>query len=142
MAVGGGGANSNDPADVVKAFAQAAKDNDGKAMCEMMSAQSKKGLEDFTSGKSCEEAATENEGTDGPRIDPSKLEITNTEINGDTAKVTTKLEGEESTLTLVKEDGKWRIDLFSDLPKMPDPSDMPTVDPPTFDPPTFDSPTP
>lgn len=132
--------SSDDPKGTVEAFIAASKDEDCDAIDDLVTGAAKEifGKEQCEAGlKAAEEsgASTDNEFKD------ADFDVKDAEEDGDTAtvEVVATIDGEEDseTFNLEKVDGTWLIAGFgglTEVPELPDLSDVPAPDVPSIDP--------
>lgn len=96
---------SDDPADTVQEYFDAATGDDFEAACELLSAETITLIEG--TGDDCETALAADEATPVP----DDFEVGESTEDGDTASVTVTGDGEEVSIPLLKEDDEWKVDL-------------------------------
>lgn len=124
LVAGCGGDEGGSPEDAVEAYADAARDADGEAACELISSASVEAIEEF--GDDCPAAFEEFGGGDVP----DDLEIGEVTEDGDTATVETTGDGETTEIPLVREDDEWKID-FTNLAAEAEAPEVESVEPET-----------
>lgn len=96
---------SSTPEDAVESYVAAGQDGDGAAVCDLLTADSVKLLEQF-SGSDCADVAAK----DVSDL-PKDFEIGDAQIDGDSGTVTVTGDGDELDIPVTNEDGEWKIDL-------------------------------
>ncbi len=104
---GGGGSDTDSepasPEDVALAYWNAYADGDGAGMCDKMSA-------DFF-GSAGSDSCAQTAAVLAERDDMDSPEVTDSQVDGETAKVTvTGSQGVTYVTDMVQEDGEWRVD--------------------------------
>ena len=113
LAVAGcGGGSEDSPEDVTESFYSALSDSDAGEVCDLLSNSAAESA--AAGGDSCEDGfqkALDSGAAQAALGVADDIEVGEAEIDGDSATVTVSSGSQEDEVSLVKEDGKWKVDL-------------------------------
>lgn len=104
----GGSSDEDDVTAAVESFTAAIENGDSRAVCDSFSAST---IEDLEASGSCEDVLDAGFGLLGEEeVDLPDYEVSSVSVDGDRAEATLAVGSEEDPLTLVREDGAWKVE--------------------------------